>query len=98
MDISGSSHYRCHQRRDLCKVFASSPQASKSLKSQPKKAATQLLPASEINNLGKTDAKSGDSDLLVSLLNDLVAGKTLDPMEVGEFLHSCTYLRILDHG
>jgi ubiquitin carboxyl-terminal hydrolase 16/45 len=98
MDISRSSHYRCHQRRDLCKSFASSPQVSKSLKSQPKKAATQLLSASEINNLGKTDAKSGDSDLLVSLLNNLVAGKTLDPMEVGEFLHSCTYSRILDHG
>ena len=48
--------------------------------------------------MGKIDAKSGDSNLLVSLLNDLVANKTLDPVEVGEFLHSCTYSTILDHG
>lgn len=78
---------------DLCKSFASSPQASRSLKSQP--AATQLLSASESNSLGKIDAKCGDSHLLVSELDDLVADKTSDPMEVGEFLHSCSYSKFL---
>jgi hypothetical protein len=63
------------------------------------KAATQLLSASE-SNLGKIDAKSGDSHLLISEFNDLVADKTLDSMEVGEFLQSCTYSKFLttDNG
>jgi ubiquitin carboxyl-terminal hydrolase 16/45 len=84
---------------ELSLSLPSKEDLSKSIKSQPMKAATQLLSASE-SNLGKIDAKSGDSHLLISEFNDLVADKTLDSMEVGEFLQSCTYSKFLttDNG
>jgi len=82
---------------ELSLSLPSKEDLSKSIKSQPMKVATQLLSASE-SNLGKIDAKSGDSHFLISEFNDLVADKTSDPMEVGEFLQSYTYSKFLTTG
>ncbi|KAG0524406.1 hypothetical protein BDA96_07G208400 [Sorghum bicolor] len=66
---------------DLSLSLPSKENLSKSLKSQQKKTTTELLSVN-MSNLGKINAKSGDSHLLVSELNDLVVDKTSDHMEV----------------
>jgi len=77
---------------------AAAPQTSESLKSQPKKAATQLIPTNEKSTSEKIQevAKSGDSHILGSELKDVVVEKTPEPLEVGEFMHSCsTHSKVL---
>ncbi|XP_062195322.1 ubiquitin carboxyl-terminal hydrolase 2-like [Phragmites australis] len=76
---------------------AASPQTSGSLKSQPKKIAIQVFPANEQSNSEKiqTVAERGDSHLLGSELKDVVVEETPEPLEVGEFMCSCTYSKAL---
>ena len=76
---------------------AAAPQTSESLKSEPKKAAAQLIPANEKSTSEKIQevAKSGDSHILGSELKDVVVEKTPEPLEVGEFMHSCTHSKVL---
>ncbi|XP_072150599.1 ubiquitin carboxyl-terminal hydrolase 2-like [Setaria viridis] len=76
---------------------AAAPQTSVSLKSQPNKAATQLIPANEKSTSEKIQsvAKSGDSDLLGSELKDVAVEKTPEPLEVGEFMRSCIHPKVL---
>ena len=76
---------------------AAAPQTSESLKSQPKKAGTQLIPTNEKCTSEKIQevVKSGDSHILGSELKDVVVEKTPEPLEVGEFMHSCTHSKVL---
>ncbi|WVZ92051.1 hypothetical protein U9M48_038147 [Paspalum notatum var. saurae] len=63
---------------------SASPQTSKSLKSQPKKDAAQLLPENDSNSKIEAVAKSIDLHL-GSELKDVAVEKTPAPLEVGEF-------------
>lgn len=73
------------------------PQKSVSLKSQPNKAATQLIPVNEKSTSENIQsvAKSGDSDLLGSELKDVAVEKTPEPLENGEFIRSCIHSKVL---
>ncbi|OEL34355.1 Ubiquitin carboxyl-terminal hydrolase 1 [Dichanthelium oligosanthes] len=72
---------------------AAAPQISESLKSQPKKAATQLIPADEKSTSEKIRAvaKNGDSHLLDSELKDVVVEKTPGPLEVDSSEAQCLW-------
>ncbi|KAF8653797.1 hypothetical protein HU200_061918 [Digitaria exilis] len=73
------------------------PETSGSLKSQPKNIATQLIPANEKSTSEKIQAvpESGDSHILCSEMKDDVVEETPEPLEVGEFTHSCTHSKVL---
>ncbi|RLN05067.1 ubiquitin carboxyl-terminal hydrolase 1-like [Panicum miliaceum] len=72
---------------------AAAPQTSESLKSQPKKAVTQLIPANEKSTSEKIQevAKSGDSHILGSELKDVNVEKTPEPLEVDSSEAQCIW-------
>lgn len=75
---------------------SAAPETSGSLKSQPKNIATQLIPANEKTTSEKIQAvQSGDSHILSSEMKDAVVEETPEPLEVGEYTHSCTHSEVL---